>query len=161
MSRSAGKGQPGEIESGTGQNGGVSAIGGAGGFNGGAKGGDDPVCSTDECVSGGGGASDVHTISRDDTDPIASLESRLIVAAGGGDGADRAGISGSGGGAGMNGTSYALPGAAGRAGTLLAGGAGGTGIHPGAAGVFGLVGPAALMYSTLPVNVVAMKLRPA
>src|SRR5689334_4671620 len=95
-------------------------VGGAGsvpqgGFNGGGNGGDLGYISE----SGGGGASDVRRVSRSQT---GSLDSRLIVAGGGGG----SGYPASGGGnAGLPGGGFPDPAAGGHAGTQSAGGAGG------------------------------------
>ena len=113
-------------------------VGGAGsvpqgGFNGGGNGGDVGYISE----AGGGGASDVRTVSRSQT---GSLDSRLIVAGGGGGSGYPAS---SGGNAGQNGGGFPDAAAGGRAGTQLAGGAGGcptANVGCGLAGALGVGG---------------------
>ena len=87
-----------------------------GGFNGGG--------SSAARGGGGGGASDVRTISRSESSGFDGLESRLIVAAGGGGGGS-GGRGGKGGDAGSDGGDGS-PGTGGKAGTQSAGGAGGS-----------------------------------
>ncbi|HET9852775.1 MAG TPA: hypothetical protein VFP56_09745 [Candidatus Limnocylindrales bacterium] len=101
----------------------IGLPGAAGGFNGGGAGGS----GTGNAGAGGGGASDIRTVS--DTAPD-TLDSRLIVAGGGGGrggGAGAgAGLGGSAGAAGGDGPStFGSPGLGGGAGTSSAGGAGG------------------------------------
>lgn len=116
-----------------------SASGAAGGFNGGAAGGG----GTSAGGSGGGGASDVRTIPRDNA---GSLESRLVVAGGGG--GRGGGANGAGGGTAgwIGGTVNTGDGtfAGGTNGTILAGGVGGgylgTSTFAGANGTFGAGG---------------------
>ena len=126
----------------------IGLNGAAGGFNGGGTGGS----GTENAGAGGGGASDIRTVSRNDSGTLAS---RLIVAGGGGgrggsntrggdggdagsagqDGTDDAGIgsAGSGGGAGTNavggagGAGFGTGGVTGTAGAVGVGGAGGSG----------------------------------
>ncbi|WP_412744772.1 PxKF domain-containing protein [Krasilnikovia sp. MM14-A1004] len=109
------------------------ASGGAGGFNGGGRGdGGDPG---DNGMPGGGGASDVRTVSGGADPASIGLNSRLIVAGGGGG----TGRHGSGGDAGQPGG--ASVGAGGQAGTQAAGGAGTPPGTDGTLGRGGLGGP--------------------
>jgi hypothetical protein len=106
----------------------------SGGFNGGGDGG-----GSDAAIRGagsGGGASDLRTITRSDG---SSLNSRLIVAAGGG-GAGTNGKGGDGGSAGAD----TLSAFGGGAGTATAGGTGGTGDSSGSNGISGAGGAGAL-----------------
>lgn len=99
-------------------------VGGIGAFGGGGEG-------------GGGGASDVRSISLAPPNEILSLESRLLVAGGGGGAGESAGATG--GDAGQAGGAAAgSPGCAGGPGTALAGGTpGADGGEPGSAGLGG------------------------
>lgn len=106
------------------------AIGGFGGFNGGGNGADQ--------AGGGGGASDVRIQSRPSGDSPFSLNSRLIVAAGGGGGGAGTGASagGNGGSAGSDGgTANGATGGA--AGSTTGGGTGCGGVCNGGLGVGG------------------------
>ncbi len=98
-----------------GGNGKTAAEGGAGGFNGGGNGG-----------GGGGGASDIRTVSR--ATPLATEDTRLVVAAGGGGGGDTGptGTGGNGGAAGENGGNGEIY-EGGKKGTETEGGIGGGG----------------------------------
>ncbi|WP_051470905.1 hypothetical protein [Patulibacter minatonensis] len=108
---------------------GARSTGGAGGFNGGAKGGN--VLGVDSNAGGagggGGGASDLRTVERA---AAGSLGSRIVVAAGGG---------GSGGGnaGGSGGDASAATGGNGLAGVGATGGSGGFGATPTAPGGVG------------------------
>jgi hypothetical protein len=113
----------------------VGGVGGnpLGGFNGGGNGGDTGYISE----YGGGGSSDVRRLSRTAT---TTLDSRLIVAAGGGGSGYPAAAGGS---AGQPGQGFPVAAAGGRAGTQLAGGAGGctaANIGCGSQGLLGLGG---------------------
>lgn len=106
----------------------------AGGFNGGGTG----ETGTENAGAGGGGASDIRLSSR--ATP-GTLESRLLVAAGGGGrggGSPVGGAGGSGGSSGSDGSGPGLAGFGGGAGTSFAGGIGGTG--GGGAGSGGALG---------------------
>jgi hypothetical protein len=112
----------------------VTGLGGAGGFNGGADGGDRTIQVPVPAAGGGGGASDLRGIPR--TDPP-TLSTRLFVAAGGGG----AGTGGNGGAAGANGTlGGVVTDAGGGAGTSTGGGIGGLGTSSGTDGSFGTGG---------------------
>ena len=116
--------------------GGNGSVGGTGGFNGGGTGGYDFVAG--HAVAGGGGASDVRTVSSANA---GSLSSRVLVAAGaGGAGSDAAG--GSAGQPGSGGV------AGGGAGTAVAGGAGGGPALHGGDGTAGIGGDGASACTT-------------
>lgn len=109
--------------------------GGAGGFNGGGDGGASTIAWT---AAGGGGASDIRTVSRD---LATSLDSRLVVAAGGGG----AGSGGNGGMAGANGNDGPFFSAGGGAASAISGGTGGSGSPAGEYGSSGKGGAGATL----------------
>jgi hypothetical protein len=111
---------------------GSMAIHGPGGFNGGGNGGDGTNLLGGG--GGGGGASDVRTVSRSE---VTSINSRLVIASGGG-GSGGSGATGNGGGIGGGG----YEGGSGGAGTAGAGGggAGGPGATQGGPGGNGTLG---------------------
>jgi Glycine rich protein len=108
--------------------------GGEGGFNGGAEGGGGGGPE----AGGGGGATDIRTT------PLAAglvPDNRLVVAAGGGGGGGQGETEdGAAGGAAGNAGSSTLENGGGGAGTLIAGGSAGSGVHNGSEGERGMGG---------------------